>query len=165
MRVLVAFASKRGSTAGIAEAIRDRLREDGVEADALPVQQVRGLGPYDAVVVGSAVYANRWRRGAVRFLRRRRTALAEGPVWLFQSGPLDDSADREEIALPKNVASLAERIGARGHATFGGALAEDTTGFIARKMVEGGHGGDFRNFDRIRAFADGIENELGARAD
>jgi menaquinone-dependent protoporphyrinogen oxidase len=58
-KVLVAYASKYGATAGIAEAIAATLRQEGLEADARPAQEVRDLGGYRAVVLGSPVYMGR----------------------------------------------------------------------------------------------------------
>jgi len=52
------------------------------------------------------------------------------------------------------------KIGARGHATFGGRLATDAKGWIAQKMIENGHGGDFRDMDAIAAWARSLAEEL-----
>ena len=68
--VLVAYASKYGATAELAEAIAERLRESGLQADCREADGVKSLDPYDAVVLGSAVYMARWRGGARKFLRR-----------------------------------------------------------------------------------------------
>jgi len=151
--VLVTYASKHGSTAEIAGEIRDRLCQHGLDAVALPVGEVRDLAEYRAVVLGSAVYAGHWDAVAARFLRKNRRALAERAVWLFQSGPLNDSADRAVVPLPRNAAALAEQIRVRRHTTFGGKLDADARGFVARKMVQNGLAGDFRNFERVRAWA------------
>ncbi len=163
-KVLVACASKRGSTAEIGEAVVDALREEGLDAELRTIREARNLAPYDAVVLGSAVYASRWRSEAVSYLLRHRRALSERDLWLFQSGPLDRSADEYEISLPPKVARVAGEIGARGHATFGGNLSADTSGWIAKKMVQGGHGGDFRNFERIHHWGVEIAHALGASA-
>jgi menaquinone-dependent protoporphyrinogen oxidase len=86
-------------------------------------------------------------------------------VWLFQSGPLDDSAERLDIALPKRVRAHADRLGVRGHATFGGRIdAAHADGFVVKRMVEAGLGKDYRDFGHIRAWADAIATELGACA-
>lgn len=62
MRILVAYASKRGSTAEIAEAVAKTLREaDDLEVDCLESGEVADVSPYDAIVLGSAVYMKRWR--------------------------------------------------------------------------------------------------------
>ena len=62
--VLVAYASKRGSTAEIAEAIAEALRQSGVSVDCIEAGKVGSVEPYDAVVLGSAVYIKRWRGDA-----------------------------------------------------------------------------------------------------
>jgi menaquinone-dependent protoporphyrinogen oxidase len=164
-RVLVASASKMGSTSGIADAVAERLRSAGLDVERAGVEDVRGVDGYDAVVLGSAVYLGRWRREALTFLRRFGHDLAGRPVWLFQSGPLDRSAEREDIPLPSRVAAHADRIGIRGWVTFGGCIdAEAAEGFMARRLVDAGLGQDFRDFDRIRAWADAVATELGSCA-
>lgn len=148
-RVLVAYGSKNGSTAGIAEMVATTLRSEGFEVDVKDARGVRDVSEYAAVVLGGALYAGRWHKDARRFAHRHVRALAGRPVWLFSSGPLDDSADHAEIAAVAQVRDAAQRLAARGHATFGGRLTADAKGFIARAMVRNGHGGDFRNPDRI----------------
>jgi menaquinone-dependent protoporphyrinogen oxidase len=154
-----------GSTAGIADEVADRLRAAGLDVERLRVEEVRSVGSYRAVVLGSAVYMNRWRQEALTFLRRFDDELADRPVWLFQSGPLDGSAERVDIPLPKRVQAHADRIGIHGHATFGGRIdPEHAEGFVVKRMVEAGLGKDFRDFDHIHAWADAIATELGACA-
>ena len=68
MKVLVTYATRLGATAGIAEKIGEVLTQVGLQADVLPVKEVRDLAPYQAVVLGSAVYSFKWRKEAVRFL-------------------------------------------------------------------------------------------------
>ncbi len=164
-KVLVACASKMGSTAEIADQVAERLHAAGLDVDLERVEDVRSVKDYRAVVLGSAVYMGRWRREALTFLRRFDGELAERQVWLFQSGPLDDSAERHEIALPKPVRAHADRIRIHGHATFGGRIdAEHPDGFLAKRMVDSGLGKDFRDFGHVRAWADAIATELGACA-
>lgn len=121
---------------------------------------MRSLEGYDAVVIGSAVYALRWRPEALRFLKRFRTDLAATPVWIFQSGPLDDSATEREIPLPRKAARLAAAAGADRHVTFGGCLRPAAEGFLAEKMAKSGSAGDWRDFGRIESFAGGIAAAL-----
>jgi menaquinone-dependent protoporphyrinogen oxidase len=159
-RILVAYASRMGTTAEIASDIARTLREEGFEVDLLPVGGVRDLTPYRAVVLGSAVYATRWRKDAVRFLTRFRGPLTGRPVWIFQSGPLDDSADRKEYPLPGKVRRLADRIVVRGTVTFGGAIVpERADGFITRSMADK-QPGDWRNPERILAWAREVAERL-----
>jgi menaquinone-dependent protoporphyrinogen oxidase len=158
-RVLVAFGSQRGGTEGIAKIIGETLRGHGLEVDVAPTTKIHALRGYDAAIVGGAVYANRWHTGARRFVSHHVSALRRMPVWTFSSGPLDDSADRDPIAPPTQVAVLRERIGALGHVTFGGRLAKDAQGFPAREMAKTS-AGDWRNPARIRAWAEDVAREL-----
>lgn len=159
-RVLVAYGTKNGSTADIAQWIGEALREGRVDAEVLPAAGVADLGGYDAVVLGAGVYAGRWQRDAVRFGRRHAKALARRPVWLFSSGPLDASAAERAIEPAPQVARIATRLDARGHATFGGRLAEGARGLIARQLLKSGKGGDFRDRAQIRTWAGDIAREL-----
>jgi menaquinone-dependent protoporphyrinogen oxidase len=160
-RVLIAYGSKRGSTGEIAKAIAWTLEEMGLEVDVRPAAEVADVGPYGAVVLGGAVYMNRWHRDARRFGRRFAAALRDRPVWLFSSGPLDLTAEERKIPPVEFVANLAERIAARDHATFGGRLASHPSGYAASAMAKQ-VAGDYRNFAEIRAWASRIGREIGA---
>jgi len=152
MRILITWGSKLGGTEGIARVLGAALHDKGFDVDMVPARDVKGLETADAVIVGGALYANRWHRAARRFVSRQVPALRRVPVWFFSSGPLDDSADRGDLPPTKQVAVLMERVGARAHVTFGGRLAPDAKGFPAAAMAKE-HSGDWRNPERIRAWA------------
>jgi menaquinone-dependent protoporphyrinogen oxidase len=161
MTVLVAYASKHGSTAGIAEAIADGLVDHEVKAEAKRVDAVDDLGPYEAVVLGSAVYAGSWMKDAVSFAERHADALAHMPVWLFSSGPLGDEVkDHEE--QPRQLKAFREAFHPKDHRVFFGALDVGSLGFAERMVVKAVKAptGDFRDWDAIRAWADAIAGEL-----
>jgi menaquinone-dependent protoporphyrinogen oxidase len=88
MRILVAYASKHGSTEEVARAIAARLREAGHEIDVRDAAVVTDLDAYDAVVVGGSLYMGRWHADARTFLRRHRAALEACPLAVFALGPL-----------------------------------------------------------------------------
>ena len=159
MRVLVTYGSKRGGTRGIAWGLHDGLVARGCEVDVASVDDVASLSGYDAAVVGSALYAMRWRRSARRFVKHNDAALRAMPVWLFSSGPLDASADDHEIPAVRAVQELMTRVGARGHFTFGGRLTSDAKGFPAHAMAKK-HAGDWRDPDHIRRVANEIADAL-----
>jgi menaquinone-dependent protoporphyrinogen oxidase len=152
MQVLVAYATKHGSTAEIAEAIGAVLREAGHEVDVRNARDVQRIDRYAAVVLGSALYSAHWQRDANRFVKRHLAALREVPVWLFSSGPLDHSAEFDDIPLTEHVAPDVAPIGARGHRTFSGRLLEGTPG-VDPGLLATHRVGDFRNWDHIRAWA------------
>jgi len=85
--VLVAYASRYGSTQEVAEAVAATLRERELEVDSQPMREVRTLERYSAVVLGTAIYIFRLHKDARRFLSRYREALTERPVAIFAMGP------------------------------------------------------------------------------
>jgi len=161
-RVLVTYGTKNGGTAGIANTIATALAESGVVADVRPANWVNDVHAYDAVVLGGAVYTGRWHKDARAFAHRYAKALSGRPVWVFSSGPLDVSADTAEIAPVAQAAEAARTLHARGHITFGGRLDQFAEGFLARAMVRSGHGGDFRNDERIKNWSRAIAAELSS---
>jgi menaquinone-dependent protoporphyrinogen oxidase len=161
MRVLVTWGSKRGGTEGIACMIAASLRHEQFEVEILPAWRAHRAKPFDAAIVGGALYANRWHEDARHFVLRCGDKLSRVPVWFFSSGPLDDSADRGTILPTREVLALMKSVGAQGHATFGGRLLPDAHGFPANAMAKK-HAGDFRNETRIRAWAAGIARALPA---
>ncbi|NOK12045.1 flavodoxin domain-containing protein [Corallococcus exercitus] len=163
MRILITYGSKLGGTREIAGQLAGDLRDEGLDAEALAPEDVGDVRAYDAVIVGGGLYANRWHRHARRFVHRHAQELRERPVWFFSSGPLDDSASRERIPPTAQVRALMEQVGARGHETFGGRLARDARGFIARSMVRE-HAGDWRDSGQIARWARGVAAELGEAA-
>jgi len=159
MRVLIVWGSTRGGTEGIAHDIAGTLVARGYSVTASSAAHAPPPAGFDAAIIGGALYANRWHRGALHYANRHAHALRRMPVWLFSSGPLDATADAHEIAPTGQVEALAQRIGALGHATFGGRLERDAAGFIAQAMAKT-HAGDWRNPDRIRAWANHLADVL-----
>lgn len=125
MRVLVAYGSKRGGTLGLAEWLTDSLREAGHDVTLARARDVSDVSRFDAVVIGGSVYAFRWHADAKALVRRQSEALSVRPVWLFSSGPLDDSASERDIPPVRFVRKTMSRIGAEGHKTFGGRMLPD----------------------------------------
>ena len=165
MRVLVAYASMHGATAEIAQAIGEELGKMGLETDVRPVAADTDVRGYGAVVLGSGIYTSHWKKEAMKFGKRNADELRRLPVWLFDSGPIDTSADEGKTTPVKGAAKLAERIGARQHVTFGGQLGPEDVGKFASSMIAKGDKnpyGDFRNFDRIREWARAIGTQLRA---
>jgi menaquinone-dependent protoporphyrinogen oxidase len=163
--VLVAYASKMGSTQEIATEIAAVLAAAGLDARVRDAAEVSNLDGYDAVVLGSAIYTARWRPDAIavlQLLAERADQLRPVPSWLFQSGPCGDHADAP-VPTPKKVAKYVGRIGTAPPVTFGGRLDPATaTFFIARKMADGPLAGDYRDFDQVRQFAQSIAKRLTA---
>jgi menaquinone-dependent protoporphyrinogen oxidase len=153
MRVLVTAATKYGATSEIASAIGEVLGEHGLDPTVVPPEQVEGVDGYDAVVVGSAVYAGHWLKPARELVGRCRGALIQRPVWLFSSGPVGDPPKPEED--PVDVADLVAATGAREHRVFAGKLVRNQLSFPDKAIVSAlrVREGDFRDWTEIRRWA------------
>ena len=167
--ILVAYATKYGATAEIAERIGEVLRQEGLSAEVRPADRVGDLNTYRAVVLGSAVYIGQWRKEATKFLKANETVLAEKPVWLFSSGPTG-KGDAVELAqgwrFPGKLQPVADRIGPRDVTLFHGAASLDKLNGIERwmlKMVKAPVG-DSRDWEAIAAWATDIAGELREEA-
>jgi len=158
-RVLVAYASKHGSTGEIAEVIAVILRAGGLAADVVPAARVRSLDGYGAVILGSGLYSATWLRDANRFVRTHRAGLSGLPVWLYSSGPLDRSADFDDIPMTAHVSEAVGDLPIRGHRTFGGRLREDAPE-VAAGILATHRTGDYRDWDAVRAWAGEIASSL-----
>jgi len=164
MRILVAYASKRGATAEIAHSIAWTLRDCGADVDCTAAAGVPSVAPYDAVVLGSAVYMKRWRREATRFLRKHGKDLSRRPFWVFSSGPVGDPATDDPAWIePRGIVRRTVRLGTRGHVVFGGRISTTSRRPLDRAMVKSipPEFRDRRDWDRIREWAEGIASGLG----
>ena len=177
MNVLVAYATRHGATAGIAQRIADGLRSAGHEAEAHPAGDISDLAPYDAFVIGSAAYMFRWLKEAARFAKRHTATLARHPVWLFSSGPVgtdlvdDQGRDIFEATRPKEFDELQPVLKPRGEKVFFGAydpdappvgFAERFVGLLPASAKDSMPAGDFRDWPAIDAWAAEIAAELRA---
>ena len=162
MTVLVAYASKHGSTQGIAERIAEQLRQLGKEAEARPVDAVENPGSYEAFVIGSAIYYGSWLKEATEWVRRNRATLAQHPVWLFSVGPLGTEVQDAE-QQPKEMTEFQQAIRPREQRIFFGALDHSHLSFAERVMVKAVRApeGDFRDWQVIEEWAASIARDLG----
>ena len=85
--ILLAYATKHGSTREVAEAIAGTLGASGHEVDVRAAADVRELDAYDGVILGGSLYMGRWHRDAIAFLERHRHALATIPIAIYAIGP------------------------------------------------------------------------------
>ncbi len=167
LSVLVCAASRHGSTAEIAAAVCDELKRRGLRARVLPPAEVATVGGYDAVVLGSAVYAGHWQRPALDLVDRCRSEFAARPVWLFSSGPVGKPTGKLYQAMgtdPVELPRLREATGFRAHKILAGKLSPKSLPFVQRLslLVFRGLAGDFRDWDEIRRWADSIADQLAA---
>jgi len=164
-KVLVAYASKYGATAEIAEKIGEVMRGAGLQVDVSPVKEVKDIKPYGAVVLGTAAYIFQWRKEAVKFLQANEQALAGMPVWIFMSGPAGEGDPVELLegkVVPEKMKPVVERIKPVDLTVFHGVINFDKMNIIERQMMKmvKSPAGDYRDWNAITNWAKGIAEKV-----
>lgn len=164
-KILVAYASKYGSTKEIAEKIGQVLTDAGFAVDVLPAGKVAVVGSYQAVVLGSAVYIGNWRKAATNFLKANEKALAGRPLWLFSSGPTGKGDPVELVKgwrFPRALQPVADRVKPVEIVLFQGAVDTSNLGFFGRLAIKNVKApvGDFRDWNAITIWAGAIAKKL-----
>jgi menaquinone-dependent protoporphyrinogen oxidase len=162
--VLVAYATRYGSTQEVAEAVAATLREQGVTVEMTPAREVRDLDGYSAVVLGAPLYMFHWHKDALHFIERQRAALSALPTAIFALGPLHDEAQEFLAAREQLDKELVKFpwLAPKAIALFGGKLDPATFTFphnlipAMRNMPPS----DVRNWEMIRAWASDLATKL-----
>jgi menaquinone-dependent protoporphyrinogen oxidase len=158
-KVLVAYASKYGSTGGVADAIGKELCNRGAAVDVCMVKNIRDLTPYRSAVIGSAIYMGKWMPEAVDFVQRNRGALGQITVAYFvvcmTMGKPTEENRRKALGYLDPVLKEVPQVKPAEIGTFAGALNYSNRP-IPQKVImkiKGAPEGDFRQWDFIRAWA------------
>ena len=160
--VLVAYATKSGSTREVADAVATTLSRQGLASEVRAAADVSSLEPYRAVVLGAALYMGRPHRDARRFLRRHRAQLAERPFAVFAMGPgslKDTDVAGSRGQLDRALGRLPE-LRPLEVAVFGGVVKPEQLRFPFNRMPAA----DLRDWDAIEAWAGEVAEAFGDRA-
>jgi menaquinone-dependent protoporphyrinogen oxidase len=163
-QILVAYASRAGSTAGVAEAIGQTLAESGAQVEVRPMQDVEDLAPYRAVVAGSAIQGGKWLPEAMQFMQTHRAALTQKPFAAFlvcMTLAIANGKYREHVAdFLQPVRALVRPV---SEGLFAGALDiskvpsfRDRLMFRLSVIFGVWSEGDHRDWNAIRAWAESI---------
>jgi menaquinone-dependent protoporphyrinogen oxidase len=151
--VLVAYATRRGSTREVAADVARVLQQAGFEVEISPAREVKKLGQYRALVLGGALYMGRLHKDARKLLKRCRGELAALPWAVFAMGP--KSTEQEELEragaqLARALAGMPE-LKPVSTAIFGGVMK------AGKKQVL-----DARDWDAIQAWAEDVAGKIGS---
>ncbi len=162
-KVLVAYASRHGSTAEVAQTIGDTLRQDGMAVEVLPVEAVTDLNSYGIAVIGSAVQGGKWLPEATRFVEGQRLALSRIPVALFSVClTMREANDANVLRALSFAAPAAALVSPRDTAAFAGVVSRRSFPPLLRLVMRATKTpeGDFRDWTAIRAWAANLRHSV-----
>lgn len=160
--VLVAYATKTGTTREVAEFVGNRLRERGLTVEVEPVEAIQDASQYSAVVLGSAVRLGKLLGSTIKFAHRHLSGNSGRPVAYF----IDCLTMREDTpenrktaeAIVADLISIQEPVSV---GLFGGRVDFSRLDFFTRWMLKGQiPEGDWRNWDVIGAWTDELVPRL-----
>ncbi len=158
-RILVAFASKAGSTAEVAEEIGKTLTATGAQVDVRPIRQVNDFKGYDAVVIGSAIRMGAWLPEAVQFVKKNQTILAGKPTAYFLvSGYLKTNTPEMRKTVEAYLDPVRQILEPKCIGMFAGKMDFHKLSFMDRTLAKAMKEpeGDWRDWEAIRAWAQGL---------
>lgn len=171
-KVLIAYATRCGSTAEVAQEVGKVFTAKGAQVDVLPIKQVKKLEEYDAVVIGSAVRIMKLLPETIRFAKRHRKNLVEKPTAYFTVGMAmaQDTPENRKMA-ESYLQPLCEIHKPVCLATFGGVfeiarLEQPWRFFMSRAKPDpnskeaGMQEGDYRDWNVIRSWANAAADQL-----
>jgi menaquinone-dependent protoporphyrinogen oxidase len=152
--VLVAYASKHGTTREVAEFVAHALERHGLTVELEEAGRVETVAHYHAVVVGGGLYMGKWHKDARRLLKRHRAELAGVSLAVFGMGP--DSLESSKVVesrnqLDRSLAATPE-LEPVAVAVFGGALTPETWRFPFSKLPAF----DARDWDAIEDWTEEV---------
>jgi menaquinone-dependent protoporphyrinogen oxidase len=153
-RVLVASASKHGTTRQVAEFVARALEQRGLTVEVEEAARVGSIAHYDAVVVGGGLYMGKWHKDARRLLERHRQELSGIRLAVFGMGPdeIVESKVRESRKQLDRALEATPELEPVAVAVFGGALTPESWRFPFSKLPAF----DARDWDVIEDWADEV---------
>jgi len=164
-KILVAYASKAGSTGEVAGFIGQVLCESGAVVDIRLAKEVSDLSPYQAVVVGSAIRMGRWLPEAIKFVERYQAVLKTLPLAYFQvSGFLKEGTPERRQEAAAYLAPVRALVAPVSEGLFAGKMDYSRLSFLDRMIarIAGSVEGDWRDWDAIRAWAVSLRSVWGS---
>jgi menaquinone-dependent protoporphyrinogen oxidase len=165
-KVLVAYASKYGSTGGVADAIGKELCGKDVAADVVLIKNADNISSYQGVIIGSAIYMGKWMSEAVDFVKKNKDSLCKVPVAYFLvcmtlSQPTEKNRAKV-LSYMDPILKAVPEIKPVGIGTFAGAMDYNNLSWINKKILKskGTPEGDFRDWTAIRTWAEGLRSPL-----
>jgi len=169
-KILIAYASKFGTTGEVAEAIGEVLCQEGNTVETKWVKNVNGLDNYDAVIIGSPIHKDTWMSEAEEFVKDNQKILQQLPVIYFYTclflHKLNPKSDIEAKECSDKLQALVPQVNPISIGGFAGVLDYSNMGFFHRLVLKvilskkNVKEGDFRDWDAIRSWAKDVHFKL-----
>lgn len=170
MKVLVAYATAHGSTAEVAERISSILQKRGISATSANVQNVANVDGYDAFILGTAVHAGTWLPDMTAFVKRTAANMDQKPVYVWVNCiRVIEQFGYDHVVEYYMVPEALAGLNVRDKTAFAGKLRLDEVDWNERWTLAARYDGttwpsnfdgDFRDWDKIAAWADKVASEL-----
>ncbi len=155
-KILIAYATRAGSTGEVAKAIGEVLSTSGATVDVQPLKSVTDLRGYNAFVVGSAIRMGKWLPEAVQFVQTNQATLSKAPTAYFLvSGFLREDTPEMRRTVAAFLDPVRKIMEPASVGMFAGKMDYSKLSWLDRtiaQMVKSTEG-DFRNWEAIRAWA------------
>jgi menaquinone-dependent protoporphyrinogen oxidase len=163
-KILVAYATKAGSTAEVADFIGKTLAEKGADVDVKPIKNISDITGYNAIIIGSPARAGKILSDATEFVERNKASLTNIPVAYFVTCTtlIKDTDDNRKIAN-EYLDSISGTISPVGKGLFAGKMDYSKIGFASTlilKYIFSTPEGDYRDWDAIKKWADDLFPKL-----
>ncbi len=162
-KVLIAFASKSGSTKEVAESIAERIQTETVEVDVKNIDSIPNVSEYDMVVVGAPINGMKWRQDAVDFVGIHQSDLMYKRTAYFSlsyTAVLGRKMWRKQIS--KAFDNVSKQVPPIKTGTFAGKVDGEMPAvvrFIFGMPKDTPH--DQRDWDLISTWAEDLSHEIG----
>jgi len=164
MKILIAYATKAGSTSEVAAEIGRVVESKGdCKVDVYPVGELKEVGGYDAVIIGSAIRVGKWLPEAIEFVEKHRDALSQVPVAFFiVCLTLKEDTQENRRTVAAYLDPVREMVQSVDVGLFAGVMDYAKLPFTFRLMMKAMKSpeGDFRDWAAIRAWADQVRDRL-----
>lgn len=159
MKILVAYASKFGTTTQVAECIAQTLQQQHHQVDVIQVAQVDNIADYDAVIIGAAIHYDHWMADAQAFVKTHQATLSTKPVACFFTclalSKQTEKDQQQADTYRKKIANLNPHINPISIGGFAGAVKYQSMPFLFRLVarailsIMGVREGDYRDWELI----------------
>jgi menaquinone-dependent protoporphyrinogen oxidase len=162
--ILIAYTTRKGSTAEIALAVAKELEKTGAAVTVSEITTISSLDGYNAVVIGAPIYTGKIARDVAIFARRHRDSLSRVPVAGFVTGiaPVYPKSG-DTTGFTGQLADALSPARPVAVTMFAGKLDVARLSLIERGMTSllKVPTGDFRDWVTIAVWARGLPEKLG----